>query len=67
MVRWSGTATQGGEFLGEPASGAPVNITGVNVYRMECGQIVESWSEMNTLDMLNQIREAADGGATPTA
>lgn len=67
VVRWSGTSTQGGEFLGEPASGAPVNITGVNVYRMECGRIVESWSEMNTLDMLYQIRDAAGAEATPTA
>lgn len=67
VVRWSGTASQGGEFLGEPASGATINLTGVNVYRVECGQIVESWSEMNTLDMLYQIRDAAAGGATPTA
>jgi steroid delta-isomerase-like uncharacterized protein len=67
VVRWSGTATQGGEFLGEPGAGAPVNLSGVNVYRMECGQIVESWSEMNTLDVLYQIRDAAAGEATPTA
>jgi steroid delta-isomerase-like uncharacterized protein len=67
VVRWSGTASQGGEFLGEPASGAPVNFTGINVYRLECGQIVESWSEMNTLDVLNQIRDAAGGDATPAA
>ncbi len=67
VVRWSGTATPGGDFLGEAASGASVNLTGVNVYRMECGQIVESWSEMNALDMLYQIRDAATGEATPTA
>jgi steroid delta-isomerase-like uncharacterized protein len=67
VVRWSGTATQGGDFLGEAASGTPVNFTGINVYRMECGQIVESWSEMNTLDVLYQIRDAAAGDATPTA
>ena len=67
VVRWSGTATQGGDFLGEAASGAPVTISGVNVYRIECGQIVESWSEMNTLDVLYQIRDAEAGEATPTA
>jgi hypothetical protein len=44
-----------------------VTFTGINVYRMECGQIVESWSEMNTLDVLYQIRDAAAGDATPTA
>lgn len=67
VVRWSGTATQGGDFLGETASGAPVNFTGVNVYRLECGKIVESWSEMNTLDVLYQIRDAAGGEATPAS
>jgi len=67
VVRWSGTSTQGGDFLGEPASGATVNLTGVNVYRMECGQIVESWSEMNTLDVLYQIRDAEGSEATPAA
>jgi steroid delta-isomerase-like uncharacterized protein len=67
VVRWSGTATQGGDFLGEPASDASVTFSGVNIYRIECGQIVESWSEMNTLGVLNQIRAAAEGEATPTA
>jgi predicted ester cyclase len=67
VVRWSGTATQGGEFLGEAASGTPVTFTGENVYRMECGKIVESWSEMNTLGVLYQIRDAAAGEATPSA
>jgi steroid delta-isomerase-like uncharacterized protein len=67
VVRWSGTATLGGDFLGETTAGAPANFTGVNVYRMECGQIVEGWSEMNTLDVLYQLRDAAAGDATPTA
>jgi steroid delta-isomerase-like uncharacterized protein len=67
VVRWSGTATLGGDFLGETTAGTPANFTGVNVYRMECGKIVESWSEMNTLDVLYQIRDAAGGAATPTA
>ena len=67
VVRWSGTATQGGEFLGEPASDVTVNLTGVNMYRISCGQIVESWSEMNALDVLHQIHDAEAGDATPAA
>ena len=67
VVRWSGPATQGGEFLGEPASDVTVNLTGVNMYRMSCGQIVESWSEMNALDVLHQIRNAEEGESTPSA
>lgn len=67
VVRWAGTATQEGEYFGEAPTGTSVNFTGINVYRMECGQIIESWSEMNTLDVLNQVRNAQLGEATPTA
>lgn len=67
VVRWSGTGTHGGDFLGEPATGATVNFTGINLYRLSCGQVIESWSEMNTLDVLQEIREAAAGDATPGA
>ncbi|MFT4039205.1 MAG: ester cyclase family protein [Thermomicrobiales bacterium] len=67
VVRWAGTATQEGNFMGEAPTGASVTLSGLNVYRMACGQIVESWSEMNAYDVLNQIRNAELGEATPTA
>jgi predicted ester cyclase len=63
VVRWSGTGTNEGEFLGLAPTGREVMLTGINVYRIACGQIVESWSELNGLDLLRQIQEAA---GTPT-
>ena len=68
VVRWSGTGTQQGEYFGVPPTGADVTMTGINVYRLECGKIVESWSEMNALDVLNAVRKAAaEAEATPAA
>jgi len=68
VVRWSGTGTNEGEFLGLPPSGQETTLTGINIYRLACSQIIESWSEMNGLALLQQIQEA-DGSApaTPTA
>lgn len=67
VVRWSGTGTQQGEFFGVPPTNAPVHMTGINIYRLNCGKIVESWSNMNALDVLNEIRTAAEAEATPAA
>lgn len=62
-VRWSGTATHEGPFFGVEATGREVTLTGINVYRFSCGRIVESWSEINALDLLRQIQGSAE--ATP--
>jgi predicted ester cyclase len=57
VVRWSGTATHAGPFLGIEPTDKKVDLTGINVYRLSCGRIVESWSEINALDLLRQLRE----------
>lgn len=64
VVRWSGMGTQDGDYLGVPPTGTEVNFTGINVYRIHCGMIVESWSETNGLAVLRMIQE---GVATPVA
>jgi steroid delta-isomerase-like uncharacterized protein len=63
-VRWSGTGTHEGPFLGVEPTGAEVTLTGINLYRLSCGRIVESWSVVNVLDQLRQIQAAR---ATPAA
>jgi hypothetical protein len=32
-----------------------VQLTGINIYRIDCGKIVESWSEMNALEVLREL------------
>lgn len=67
-VRWSGTGTNEGEFLGHAPSGKETVISGINIYRVNCGKIVESWSEINGIGMLRQIQAAeTEAMATPTA
>lgn len=63
-IRWSATGTQEGPFVGMEASGATLELEGTNVYRMACGKIVESWSELNALEILRELQEAS-GQATP--
>jgi steroid delta-isomerase-like uncharacterized protein len=64
VVRWSGTGTQNGPFLGVDATGTVVQMTGINVYRLSCDHIAEVWSEANVLDEFRQIQNSA---ATPEA
>ncbi len=54
-VRWTGRGTHDGEFQGLAPTGIAVEFTGVNVYRMACGQIVEGWSEPDSLGLLRQL------------
>jgi predicted ester cyclase len=55
VVRWSGTGTNNGPWLGLAPTGKTVNFTGINIYRFACGKIVESWSEIDALDVLRQL------------
>jgi predicted ester cyclase len=64
-VRWSGPATQEGRWLGIEATRAPVEISGINIYRIQCGKIVEGWSEVNALELYRAITAGAE--ATPTS
>jgi steroid delta-isomerase-like uncharacterized protein len=69
-VRWTGRGTHQGELQGLAPTGLPVVFTGINVYRIECGQIVEGWSEPDALGLLRQlgvVPEITPSAATPTS
>jgi steroid delta-isomerase-like uncharacterized protein len=63
FVRYSGTGTHNDQYFGIAATGKEVPLTGMNAYRIACGKIVESWSEINGLELLRAVQEAA---GTPT-
>ncbi len=44
-----------GEFLGIPASGAEVTVTGITINRINNGKIAERWGNWDTLGMLQQL------------
>lgn len=48
-------ATHSGEFQGLPPTGKRVLVSGIAISRIEDGQIVERWLEMDRLVMLQQL------------
>ncbi len=54
-VRWSTRAVHCGDFMGIEPSGQAVNYSGIDIFRLEKGQIVERWSSSDNLGMLQQL------------
>ena len=42
-------------LLGIPATGKPITITGISIDRFAGGQIVERWSQLDTVGLLRQL------------
>jgi steroid delta-isomerase-like uncharacterized protein len=55
------TGTHRGEFLGIPASGTPISVTGVDIVRIRDGKAVEHWGVTDMMTLMQQI------GAVPAA
>jgi len=47
--------THQGELLGVPATGNPIEVTGMSVDRIERGKIVEAWVSWDQLGLLKQL------------
>jgi steroid delta-isomerase-like uncharacterized protein len=54
-IRWTVTGTQRGDFLGHPASGRTIDVTGMNVFRIASGKIQEVWVNMDRLGEAEQL------------
>ena len=63
VERYTATGTQEGALGDLPASGRTATWTGINIFRIECGKIVEIWSEVDALSRLAQLTDPA--AATP--
>jgi predicted ester cyclase len=59
VERYTATGTQDGPFQGLPPSGRTATWTGTNIFRVECGRIVEIWSEVDALSRIQQLTGAA--------
>lgn len=53
--RYTTRATHTGEFMGLPATGRPVQWTGIDVYRIDDCMIAEEWFCEDLLSVLRQI------------
>jgi steroid delta-isomerase-like uncharacterized protein len=54
-ARFTITGTDTGGFMGMPASGKSVKVTGMDFMRFRDGVIVEHWGEMDMFGLLQQL------------
>jgi steroid delta-isomerase-like uncharacterized protein len=55
VVRWKGTSKHTGEFMGIPATGKQLSMTGISIARIEGSKIAEEWGEMDMMGLMQQI------------
>jgi predicted ester cyclase len=58
-IIWRGI--HGGEFAGTPATGRPIQLDGINMFRVRDGRVVEQHAQLDFFGLLQQI------GAIPEA
>ena len=54
-TRWVNRATHKGTYMGIAPTGKPVSWTSTSIYRIADGKIEESWSDMDSLGLLQQL------------
>jgi len=59
-TRWSARGTHQGDLMGMPATGKEATVTGITVDQIVDGRIVESWTNWDTLGLMQQL------GVVPT-
>jgi predicted ester cyclase len=59
---WRAEGTNTGSLQGRPPTSKHAAWTGINAFRVQCGQIVEVWAEIDALGRLRQLGLAG----TPT-
>lgn len=54
-TRWTCRGTHKGEFQGMPPTGKQVTMTGITIFRIANGKLVEGWTNPDLLGMLQQL------------
>lgn len=60
VTRWTGTGTHEGALMGFEPTGKESGVTGIGIDRFANGKVVETWSNWDTLALMQNI------GAVPT-
>ena len=58
VVRYTVRATHKRAFMNIPASGRPVVYTGIAIFRIADGKIVEQWQEADLMGLMLQLSES---------
>jgi steroid delta-isomerase-like uncharacterized protein len=59
VVRYTVRATHTGPFMDIPATGKSVTFTGMAIFRIAEGKIVEQWQEADQMGLIQQLGESA--------
>jgi predicted ester cyclase len=63
VARWHWEGTHDGVFRDIPPTGKRVSLTGIVIYRLDGGKVVERWVEVGMENLLRQLRgESAGAG-----
>ncbi|MDD1673081.1 MAG: ester cyclase [Methanomicrobiales archaeon] len=54
-ARFTARGVHKGEFMGLPPSGKAIVMTGIEIFRLRNGKIVELWGEANLLGLMQQL------------
>jgi len=55
VERFTLVGTHKGDFMGIPATGKPIKVTGMSIFRIANGKIVEHWGENDAMGLLMQL------------
>ena len=55
VVRWTGSGTHVGEFMGIPPTGRSFTISGIDVHGFRDGRMAEHWHVVDQLSLLQQL------------
>ena len=55
VKRWTARGTHKGDFMGVPATGNRIEVTGIEIFRIADGKIAEIWANMDSLGLMQQI------------
>jgi steroid delta-isomerase-like uncharacterized protein len=61
-TRWRARGTHTGAFQGIPATGKQVRVTGIDIDRIADGKVVECWTNIDELGLLQQLGVAPAPG-----
>src|SRR5215212_5662570 len=66
LVRWSFRGTHLGYWLGTPPTGNHMTATGITVFRIAFGKVVESWTSIDLSPSEEELRWLTEGGGPRT-
>jgi len=55
VTRWTARGTHKGELMGIPATGKQIVVTGIDIFRISSGKVVEEWVNWDALGVMQQL------------